>query len=72
MRTRFLQALARPIEDIRAASARLDRFREPVVLVRNVEAKVDLAERALEALSLGLGLTELYLRSRQEEEGGEP
>lgn len=70
MRTPFLRALAQPIEDIKVAAGRLERFHEPVVFVRKVEAAFDTAERVLETASLGLALVELYVRARDRE--GEP
>jgi hypothetical protein len=68
MRARFLQSLARPIEDIEAASRKLDAFRRPVTVVRAIEAKADVVERALETLSLGLALVEVCAGSNEEED----
>lgn len=68
MRGRLLQALAQPFEDIEVAGRKLDRFRRPVLILRQVEAKADMADRALETLSLGLALAELYVRAGEEEE----
>ena len=67
MRARFLQALAQPLEDIEAAGRKLDRFRRPIVIVRAVGAKVDMAERALETLSLGLALAEVLTNANDDE-----
>lgn len=68
MRTRLLQMLARPIEDIETASKKLDAFRRPVTVVRAIEAKADMAERALEALSIGLALVEVCAGSGEGED----
>ena len=68
MRAQFLQALARPLEDLRVANRKLDRFRRPVTLVREIEAKADMAERALETVSLGLAVAEIWARSNEEED----
>ncbi len=68
MRPQFLRALLQPLEDIETAAKKVERFRKPVLVLRSVEAKADLAERALETLSLGLALTELYIRAGEDEE----
>ncbi len=68
MRPQFLRALAQPLEDIEIAARKVDRFRKPVAVLRSIEAKADLAERALETLSLGLALTELYVEAGEDEE----
>ncbi len=68
MRPRFIRALTQPLEDIEVAAKKLDRFRRPVVFVRAVEAKADMTERALETISLGLALAELYVRAGEPED----
>ena len=68
MRPQFLRALMQPLEDIETAAKKVDRFRKPVAVLRSIEAKADMAERALEALSLGLALTELYVGAAEDEE----
>jgi hypothetical protein len=68
VRPQFLRALLQPLEDIETAAKKVERFRKPVLVLRSVEAKADLAERALETLSLGLALTELYIRAGEDEE----
>ena len=68
MRPRFLRALTQPLEDVETAAKKVERFRKPVLMLRSIEAKADLAERALETLSLGLALTELYIRAGEDEE----
>lgn len=68
MRPQFLRALAQPLEDIETAAKKVERFRKPVAVLRSIEAKADMAERALEALSLGLALTELYVDAAEDEE----
>ena len=68
MRAQFLQALARPVADLKALDRKLAGFRDPVVLVRAVEAKVDLVERALETASLGLAIAELCVEAAEEDE----
>ncbi len=68
MRARFLDALKQPLADIEAAGRKLDHFREPVVIVRAVEAKADSVERALEALGLGLAVAEVFFDPNDPEE----
>ena len=68
MRARFLQALTRPIEDIKIGAKRVERFAEPVAVLRSAEAKADMAERGLEAISLGLALVEICVRDASEDE----
>jgi hypothetical protein len=68
MRTQFLRALARPIEDLKVGAKNVERFREPVAVLRAVEARADMAERALETTSLGLALLEICVRAASEEE----
>jgi hypothetical protein len=68
MRTQFLQALTRPFEDIEIAGQRLQRFREPIVVMRAIEAKAAKVERALETASLGLALAEIVVRAVEEDE----
>jgi hypothetical protein len=68
VRPRFLRALTQPLEDVETAAKKVERFRKPVLMLRSIEAKADLAERALETLSLGLALTELYIRAGEDEE----
>lgn len=67
MRARFLQALTRPFEDIEFAGQKLARFQEPIVVMRAVEARVDMIERALETASLGIALAEIAVRAVDEE-----
>ena len=69
MRPRFLEALSQPIEDLKVAADRLERFHKPIVVLRAIEAKADMAERALETVSLGLALVELYVRAGEPEDG---
>ena len=68
MRARFLDALIRPFADIKTASEKLEHFREPVIVIRDLEAKADMAERALETLSLGLTVAEVYFDARSAED----
>lgn len=70
MRARCLDALTRPLEDLETAAKKVDRFRKPVVLVQTLQAKADMVDRALETVSLGLALAELYVEAGEEE--GEP
>ena len=73
MRAQFLQALARPLADLRVLDERLDAFREPAEVVTVALAKVDTVERALEAASLGISVAELLVGGRRaDEEGEEP
>jgi hypothetical protein len=46
----------------------VDRFRRPVAALRAVEAKADMAERALEAVSLGLALLDVCARTNDAED----
>jgi len=69
MRARFLEALTRPLEDIEVAGRKLERFREPIVVLRAIEAKADKVERALETASLGLALAEIVVRAVEDGEG---
>lgn len=68
MRAHFLQALAQPLEDIDVAYQKLEPFRRSVAAACAVEAKVDMAARALETLSLGLALAELYVEAGEKED----
>jgi hypothetical protein len=68
MRAQFLQVLARPIADLKVLDRKLDGFRDPIVLVHAVEAKVDLVERALETVSLGLAIAELCVEATEEDD----
>ena len=72
MRNRFLQALTQPIEDIKEAGRRLDRFNEPVIILKTIDAKAAKVERALETLSLGLTLAELLVPPGDDDDGGAP
>jgi hypothetical protein len=68
MRARFVQALTQPLADIESAGRRLQRFREPVVVLRAIDAKAAKVERALEAVGLGLTLAEILVRAGEEDE----
>ena len=68
MRARFVEALTRPLEDVRAAAQRLERFREPIVVLRAIDAKAARVERALETVGLGLTLAEILVRAVEEDE----
>lgn len=61
MRAHFLQALARPIADLKVLDERLDAFRRPVEVVTVALHKVDAVERTLEAVSLGIAIAELVV-----------
>ena len=71
-RSSFAQVLARlRIADIRETvldRRRSNGFRDPIVVVRAVEAKVDVVERALETVSLGLAIAELCVEATEEDE----
>ncbi len=68
MRARLLDALKQPLADIEAAGKKLERFGEPIVVVRALEAKADAVERALEVLSVGLAVAEVFFDP--DDEGG--
>ncbi len=68
MRAQFLQALARPIADLKVLDRQLDAFREPVEVVTVALAKVDTVERALEAVSLGISVAEVLVGGRRADE----
>jgi hypothetical protein len=70
VRLHLLQALSRPLEDVRFAGQKLECFYQPVAFVRSVEAHADRAERALEVLSLGLGVVEIVLRAEEDDDNG--
>jgi hypothetical protein len=67
MRTKFLEALRQPLADIEVAGEKLERFHNPIVLARRLQANAETVERALETVSLGLAIAEVYLGSREEE-----
>ena len=68
MRAKLIEALKQPLADLGAARKKLERFHEPVVVVRALEAKADAVERALEALGLGLAVAEVCLGASEEED----
>jgi hypothetical protein len=68
VRLHFLQALARPLEDIEFANRKLDQFRRPAAVLRAIEANADRPERVLEAVSLGIALIEVCMRANEEED----
>ena len=76
MRAQLLQALARPLADLRVLDERLDAIRRPVEVVTVALAKVDMVERALETASLGISVAELLVGGSraddEDEEGEEP
>lgn len=67
MRARLLAAIAQPILEIETATLKLDRFRRPVAFVRDVEAKVQQFDAALEAVSFGLALAQVYVEAHEME-----
>jgi hypothetical protein len=70
VRARFLEALKRPLDDLRVGGEKLEHFHKPVVRLRALEAKADSVERALEAIGLGLAVAEVFFDPNDPE--GEP
>jgi hypothetical protein len=78
MRALFLEALAKPIAELRAVDKKVDAVRESVALAREAKAQAEMAARVLETVSFGLTLTELLGtapeeddESDEDDEGGE-
>lgn len=72
MRARLLAALAQPILDIETASLKLERFRRPLVFLNSIEAKAQMVDDALEAISFGLALAQVYVEVKDSEREEDP
>jgi hypothetical protein len=67
MRARLLAAILQPVIDIEVAALKLDRFHKPVAFVRDIEAKAQRVDDALELLTFGLGLAQVHAELREAE-----
>jgi hypothetical protein len=65
MRARLFAAIAQPILDLETASLKLDRFRRPVAFVSAAQVRAQQFDDALEVISFGLALAQVYVESRE-------
>jgi flagellar biosynthesis regulator FlaF len=79
MRARLLAAIAQPFVDLETTALKFKRFQRPVALLNAAQARAQQLDDALEALSFGLALAQVYVEAREtgarepeDEEEGKP